>query len=89
VCFPEPADADRLAQVDVAGDGGRAYVEPVGGLRGEFVRMRSFDRVNPACLMARDVLVWILGILEETSIWGPGAFCALAGTPGLFLGPWE
>lgn len=59
VRFPEPADADRLAQVDVAGDGGRAHVEPVGGLRGEFVRVRRFDRVNPACLMERDVLVWI------------------------------
>ena len=48
--FAQAADADGLAQVDVAGDGGGAHVEPVGGLWGEFVGVRGFDGVDPACL---------------------------------------
>ena len=37
VRLAQPAHADRLAQVDVAGDGGGADVEPVGRLGREFV----------------------------------------------------
>jgi hypothetical protein len=48
VRLAKAADADGLAEVDVAGDGGGADVEPVGRLRGEFVRVRGFDRVDPA-----------------------------------------
>lgn len=49
VCFAEAADADALAQVDVTGDAGGADVEPVGILRGEFIAVGGFDRVDPAC----------------------------------------
>ena len=36
-------------------------------------------------MMGRDVLVWILGILDETGIWGAGeVFCALAKFLGFF-----
>ena len=52
--FAQPADADGFAEVDVAGDGGGADVEPVGGLRGEFVGVGGFDGVDPACRF----LVW-------------------------------
>ena len=48
VGFAEAADADALAQVDVAGDAGGAGVEPVGRLRGEFVAVRGLDGVDPA-----------------------------------------
>ena len=44
----QPADTDGLAQVDVAGDGCGADVEPVGGLGREFVGVGGFDGVDPA-----------------------------------------
>ena len=49
VHLAEAADTDRFAQVDVAGDGGGARVEPVDGLWGEFVAVGRLDGVDPAC----------------------------------------
>jgi len=68
----------------MAGNGGGAHVEPVGGLRGEFVRVRGFHCVDPTCLVERDVLVWTLGFRKETGIGWPGGFCALAELLGFF-----
>jgi hypothetical protein len=61
VHFPQAADPDRLAQVHVAGNGGGADVEPVGRLRGEFVRVRGFDGVDPACLFWGRLVSFVVG----------------------------
>lgn len=47
VHLAEAADADRLAEVDVAGDGGGADVEPVNVLGGELLGDTSLDGVDP------------------------------------------
>jgi hypothetical protein len=51
VDLAETADADALAEVDVAGDGGGADVEPVNVLGGELVAGTGLDDVNPAWVM--------------------------------------
>ena len=48
VHLAQAADADRLAEVDVAGDGGGAHVEPVDGLRGHLLGGAGLDGVDPA-----------------------------------------
>lgn len=48
VHLPQPADTDRLAQVDVAGDGGGTDVEPVSVLRWQLLSVAGLDRVDPA-----------------------------------------
>ena len=48
VDLAETADTDGLAEVDVAGDGSGADVEPVGRLRGQLVAVRGLDGVDPA-----------------------------------------
>lgn len=58
----EAADADGLAQVYVAGDGGGPDVEPVLGLGGEFVGVGGFHCVDPACF--QNERIWlVLGFL--------------------------
>jgi hypothetical protein len=47
VDLAETADTDGLAEVDVAGDGGGADVEPVNVLRRELLSGTSLDGVNP------------------------------------------
>jgi hypothetical protein len=47
VDFSESAYTNRLSEVDMSGDGGSSNVEPVGGLRREFVGVRSLDGVDP------------------------------------------
>lgn len=47
VDLAETADTDGLAQVDVAGDGGGADVEPVGVLGGQLLGRTSLDGINP------------------------------------------
>lgn len=47
--FGETADTDGFAEVDVAGYGGGADVEPVLGLWGEFIAVRGLYGVDPAC----------------------------------------
>jgi len=47
VDFAQTADTDGFAQVDVAGDGRGADIEPVDGLRGEFFGGAGFDGVDP------------------------------------------
>ena len=47
--FSETTDTDGLAQVDMAGDGGSAYVEPIDRLGREFLGVGGFDCVDPAC----------------------------------------
>lgn len=48
VNLAEAADTDGLAEVDVAGDGGGADVEPVNVLGRELVAGAGLDDVNPA-----------------------------------------
>ena len=43
----KPANTDGFAEVDVAGDGGGADVEPIDGLRGEFLGGACLDGVDP------------------------------------------
>jgi hypothetical protein len=49
VSLAKTADTDRLAEVDVTGDGGGADVEPVNVLGRELLGGSSLDRVNPTC----------------------------------------
>jgi len=49
VDLAKTADTDGLAEVDVAGDGGGAHVEPVDGLRWELLGWAGLHRVNPTC----------------------------------------
>ena len=49
VDLAETADTDGLAEVDVAGDGGGAHVEPVNVLGRELLGDASLDGVDPAC----------------------------------------
>lgn len=49
VDLAEAADTDRLAEVDVAGDGGGTDVEPVNVLGRELLGDTSLDGVNPTC----------------------------------------
>lgn len=49
VDFGEAADANGFAEVDVAGYGGGTDVEPVLGLRREFIAVGGFYGVDPAC----------------------------------------
>lgn len=43
----ETANTDGLSQVDVAGDGSSADVEPVDGLRRELLGGAGLDGINP------------------------------------------
>lgn len=45
----ETADTDGLAEIDVAGDGGSADVEPVNVLGRELLGGTGLDDINPAC----------------------------------------
>ena len=45
--FSKPADTDGFAEVDVAGNGGGADVEPIDGLRGEFFGGARLNGVDP------------------------------------------
>jgi hypothetical protein len=49
VDLAQTADADGLAEVDVAGDGGGANVEPVNVVRGQLLGGTSLDGVDPTC----------------------------------------
>lgn len=49
VDLAEAADADGLAEVDVAGDGGGADVEPVNVLGRELLGGAGLDGVDPTC----------------------------------------
>lgn len=49
VDLAETADTDGLPEVDVAGDGGGADVEPVDVLGGHLLGGTSLDGVDPAC----------------------------------------
>jgi hypothetical protein len=49
VRFAQAADTDGFAEIDVAGDGSGADVEPVGGLGREFIGVGGFNGVDPAC----------------------------------------
>jgi hypothetical protein len=49
VDFAETANTDGFAEVDVAGDGGGADVEPINGLRGELLGWAGLDGINPTC----------------------------------------
>lgn len=46
----EAANTDGLAEVDVAGNGGGADVEPVNVLGGHLLGGTGLDGVNPACM---------------------------------------
>ena len=81
--FAEAADADGLAQVDMAGDGGGADVEPVGGLRGEFVGVGGLDGVDPACVEDVSFVVCTIYGKEAAEKWNS---CGLA---ELETGLWE
>lgn len=48
VDLAETTDTDRLAHVDVAGDGGSTNVEPVHRLRRELLVVAGLDSVNPS-----------------------------------------
>ena len=57
VHLPEAADADRLAEVDVARDGRGAHVEPVDVLGRQLARGAGLDDLNPSWVeLAGDVL---------------------------------
>ena len=45
--FSESANTDGFAKVDVAGDGSGADVEPIYGLRREFLGGARLDGINP------------------------------------------
>lgn len=47
VDFAQTADTDGFAEVDVAGDGGRADVEPVGGLGRELLEVPGLYGIDP------------------------------------------
>jgi len=47
VDLAKPADTDGLAEVDVAGDGGGAHVEPVDGLGWELLGWAGLHGINP------------------------------------------
>lgn len=49
VDLAEAADTDGLTEVDVAGDGGGADVEPVNVLGGELLGGAGLDGVDPTC----------------------------------------
>lgn len=48
VDLAQTANTDGFAEIDVAGDGGGADVEPVGGLWGELLEVTSLYGVDPA-----------------------------------------
>lgn len=55
VDLAETADTNGLAEVDVAGDGGSAHVEPVGVLGGHLLGGTGLDGVNPTwAILAQD-----------------------------------
>jgi hypothetical protein len=47
VDLSKSADTDGFAEVDVAGDGSGADVEPIDGLRGEFLCGARLNGVDP------------------------------------------
>jgi len=49
VDFAKTTDTDGFAEVDVAGDGGGANVEPINGLRWELLCWAGLDGINPTC----------------------------------------
>jgi hypothetical protein len=48
VNLPQPANANVLAEIDMAGNSGGAGVEPVGILRGELLGRTGLHEFNPA-----------------------------------------
>lgn len=56
VDLAQTADTDGLAEVDVAGDGGGAHVEPVDGLGGELLGGTGLDGVDPT--WERGLVLW-------------------------------
>jgi hypothetical protein len=47
VDFSKSADTDSFAEVDVAGNGGGADIEPIDRLRGEFLGGARLNGVDP------------------------------------------